>query len=98
MAAVQRPLGVTAFAGKEGVPAWKTIPSWYLVCTDDHLIPPPAQQFLAKRMGATVKSVASSHAPFVSHPHEVADIIALAAASLDVEAEKSSPMVLTAAH
>jgi pimeloyl-ACP methyl ester carboxylesterase len=98
MAAVQRPLSVAAFAGKEGVPAWKTIPSWYLVCTDDRMIPPPAQEFLAKRMGATVQSVASSHAPFVSHPHEVADIIALAAASLDVGAQESSPIALTAAQ
>lgn len=82
MAAVQRPLSIASFSGKEGVPAWKTIPSWYLVCTNDHMIPPPAQEFLAKRMGATVMSVPSSHAPFVSHPNEVADIIALAAASL----------------
>jgi pimeloyl-ACP methyl ester carboxylesterase len=98
MAAVQRPLSVASFTGKEGVPAWKTIPSWYLVCTNDHMIPPPAQEFLAKRMGATVQSVPSSHAPFMSHPHEVADIIALAAASLDVEAQKASPAVLAAAH
>jgi hypothetical protein len=62
------------------------------------MIPPAAQQFLAKRMGATVKSVASSHAPFVAHPHEAADIIALAAASLDLEAEEASPMVLTGAR
>jgi pimeloyl-ACP methyl ester carboxylesterase len=84
MAAVQRPLSIASFTGKEGVPAWKKIPSWYLVCTDDHMIPPPAQEFFAKRMGATVRSVSSSHAPFISHPHEVADIIALAAASLEV--------------
>jgi pimeloyl-ACP methyl ester carboxylesterase len=81
MAAVQKPLHVSGFTGEEGVPAWKTIPSWYLVCTDDHMIPPPAQEFMAKRMGATVKSVASSHCPFVSHPEAVADIIALAAES-----------------
>ncbi|MBN3947262.1 MAG: alpha/beta hydrolase [Nostoc sp.] len=82
MAAVQRPLSVASFTDKEGVPAWKMIPSWYLVCTDDHMIPPPAQEFMAKRMGATVQSVPASHAPFVSRPQEVADIIALAAASL----------------
>lgn len=82
MAAVQRPLSVASFTEKEGVPAWKLIPSWYLVCTDDHMIPPPAQEFMAKRMGATVQSVSASHAPFVSRPQEVADIIALAAASL----------------
>ena len=82
MAAVQRPLSIASFSGAEGVPAWKTIPSWYLVCTDDQMIPPPAQEFMAKWMGATVQSVPSSHAPFVSHPQEVADIIALAAAAL----------------
>ncbi len=83
MAAVQKPLSFAAFAGKESVPAWKSIPSWYLVCTEDHMIPPPAQEFLAKRMNATVRSVPSSHCPFVSHPQEVADIIALAAESLN---------------
>ena len=83
MAAVQRPLSVASFTGKEGAPAWKTIPSWYLVSTDDKMIPPPAQEFMAKRMGATVQSVAASHASFVSHPQEVADIIGLAASSLE---------------
>jgi pimeloyl-ACP methyl ester carboxylesterase len=82
MAAVQKPLGFSAFAGQEGSPAWKTIPSWYLMCTDDQMIPPPAQEILAKRMNATVRSVASSHCPFMSRPQEVADIIALAAASI----------------
>jgi pimeloyl-ACP methyl ester carboxylesterase len=83
MSAVQKPLSIASFAGKETAPAWKTIPSWYLLCTDDQMIPPPAQEFLAKRMNATVRSVASSHCPFLSKPHEVADIIALAAESLD---------------
>ena len=83
MAAVQKPLSLNAFSGKEAAPAWKTIPSWFLVCTDDQMIPPLAQQFLAKRMNATVRTVASSHCPFVSHPEAVADIIALAAESLN---------------
>jgi pimeloyl-ACP methyl ester carboxylesterase len=82
MAAVQKPLGFPAFGGQESTPAWKTIPSWYLTCTDDQMIPPPAQEFFAKRMNATVRSVASSHCPFMSHPQEVADIIALAADSV----------------
>ncbi len=85
MAAAQRPLSVASFTAKEGAPAWKTIPSWYLVSTEDQMIPPPAQEFLAKRMGATVRSVPASHASFVSHPREVADIIALAADSLAPE-------------
>jgi pimeloyl-ACP methyl ester carboxylesterase len=85
MAAVQKPLSVAGFTGEEVVPAWKKIPSWYLVCTNDHMIPPPAQEFMAKRMGATVKSVASSHAAFMAHPEAVADILALAAESVAVE-------------
>lgn len=82
MAAVQKPLSLASFTGEEGVPAWKTIPSWYLVSTDDRMIPPPAQEFMAKRMGATVQSVPASHASFMSYPDEVAAIVALAAASL----------------
>jgi pimeloyl-ACP methyl ester carboxylesterase len=54
MAAVQKPLSFAAFGGQEGVPAWKSLPSWYLVCTEDQMIPPPAQEFLAQRMKATV--------------------------------------------
>jgi pimeloyl-ACP methyl ester carboxylesterase len=83
MAGVQKPLGFSAFSGKESSPAWKTIPSWYLVCANDQMIPPPAQEFQPKRMNATVHSVASSHCPFMSYPENVADIIALAADSLD---------------
>jgi len=82
MAAVQRPLSFASFSEAEGTAAWKTIPSWYLVCSDDQMIPPPAQEFLAKRMNATVRSVPSSHAPFMSRPQEVADIIALAAEAI----------------
>jgi len=81
MAVVQKPLGVASFTASCGVPAWKTVPSWYLQCTDDQMIPPPAQGFMAERMGATVRSVAASHAVFMAHPGEVADIIGLAAAS-----------------
>jgi pimeloyl-ACP methyl ester carboxylesterase len=75
MATVQRPLSIASFTEKEGPPAWKHIPSWYLLCTNDQMIPPPAQEFLAKRMKATQRSVASSHAPFMAHPQDVANII-----------------------
>ena len=81
MAVVQKPLGVASFTASCGVPAWKTVPSWYLQCTDDQMIPPPAQGFMAERMGATVRSVEASHAVFMAHPGDVADIISLAAAS-----------------
>lgn len=83
MTAVQKPLSFAAFGGKETAPAWKTLPSWYLQCTEDKMIPPPAQELMAGRMKATVRSVASSHCPFMSHPQDVADIIALAADSLN---------------
>jgi pimeloyl-ACP methyl ester carboxylesterase len=89
MAAVQKPLSIAAFTEAESVPAWKTIPSWFLVCTDDQMIPPPAQQFLAKRMNATVRSVPSSHCPFMSRPEDVADIIALAADSISTPQKDS---------
>jgi pimeloyl-ACP methyl ester carboxylesterase len=82
MAAVQGPLSVKSFEGKCGPPAWKHIPSWYKVASNDQMIPPQAQEFMAKRMGATVRSIWSSHAAMVSHPKEVADLIILAAASI----------------
>ena len=78
MAAVQKPLAIAAFTGTCGTPAWKSLPSWYLQCTKDQMIPPPAQALMAERMRATVRSVASSHAPFMAHPADVAEIIALA--------------------
>lgn len=82
MAAVQRPLSANSFTGKSGPPAWKHLPSWYMVATDDQMIPPQAEELMAKRMGATVRKVASSHAAMVSHPKEVADLIGLAVQSI----------------
>ena len=82
MAAVQKPLSVNSFTAKAGPPAWKTLPSWYMVATDDQMIPPQAEEFMAKRMGAEIRRVASSHAAMVSHPKEVADLITLAANSV----------------
>lgn len=88
LAAVQKPLSIASFAGKSAAPAWKSIPSWYLLCTDDKMIPPPAQQFMAARMGATTQSVASSHAAFMSRPNEVADMVEAAAAAVRPNAER----------
>jgi pimeloyl-ACP methyl ester carboxylesterase len=82
MATVQKPLSGAAFRGEEVSPAWKHIPSWYLYCTEDRMIPLPAQEFMAKRMNATTQSVAASHAPFFSKPQAVAEIVALAAESV----------------
>src|SRR6266850_351636 len=82
MAAVQKPLSINSFIAKSGPPAWKHLPSWYMVATEDQMIPPQAEEFMAKRMGATVRKVAASHAAMVSHPREVAELITLAAQSI----------------
>ena len=79
MADSQVPWGVEALAGAVTVPAWKSKPSWYLVATEDKMIPPPAQQMMAKRAGATVVEVAGSHAIYVSKPEAVAKLIEQAA-------------------
>jgi len=89
MAAVQRPLSIKSFTAKSGPPAWKHIPSWYLVSSNDQMIPPQAEEFMAKRMGATVRAVPASHASMISHPKEVADMIG-AAAGAGVVAEAAA--------
>lgn len=89
MAAVQKPLSVASFTGKASAPAWKNIPSWYMVATNDQMIPPQAEEFMATRMGATMRTVPSSHAAMVSHPKEVTDFIVLAAESIGKLAKTS---------
>jgi len=79
MADSQVPWGVDALSGTISEPAWKTKPSWYLVATDDKMIPPDAQRFMSKRAGSTVVEVAGSHAIYVSQPNAVAAIIEKAA-------------------
>ena len=79
MADSQVPWGVAALSGAIGDPAWKHKPSWYLVATDDRMIPPPAQRAMAARAGATVVEIAGSHAIYVSRAQAVADLIAQAA-------------------
>jgi len=79
MADSQVPWGVEALSGTISEPAWKTKPSWYLVATDDKMIPPAAQHFMCKRAGSTVVEVAGSHAVYVSQPKAVASIIEKAA-------------------
>jgi pimeloyl-ACP methyl ester carboxylesterase len=81
MYAVQQPLASSAFTDVMGVPAWKSLPSWYLVATDDEAIPPDAERLFARRMGATTVEVASSHVAMVSHPIEVTQLIKTAAAA-----------------
>jgi pimeloyl-ACP methyl ester carboxylesterase len=87
MADSQVPWGVEALAGEVTEPAWKTRPSWYLVATDDHMIPPPAQHFMAGRAGAEVSETAGSHAVYVSKPEAVARILERAAAGAMAEAD-----------
>jgi pimeloyl-ACP methyl ester carboxylesterase len=82
MAASQVPWGVNALAGEVTVPAWKTKPSWYLVATDDKMIPPPAQRQMSQRAGSTVTEIPGSHAVYVSRPEAVAAVIRQAAISL----------------
>ncbi len=79
MADSQVPWGLDALNGTISEPAWKTKPSWYLVATDDKMIPPEAQRFMAKRAGSTVVEVAGSHAVYVSQPNAVAAFIEKAA-------------------
>lgn len=62
-----------------GLPAWKSLPTWYLVAGQDQAIPPDAERLFASRMGATTAEVAASHVPMVSHPDEVTRLIRAAA-------------------
>jgi pimeloyl-ACP methyl ester carboxylesterase len=78
--AVQQPLASSAFTDVMGVPAWKSLPSWYLVAQNDEAIPPDAERQFASRMGATTVEVPSSHVAMVSHPKEVAELVEQAAA------------------
>ena len=79
MADAQVPWGLEALGGAVTTPAWRSKPSWYLVATEDRMIPPPAQRFMAERAGATVVEVSGSHAVYVSQPAAVAALIAKAA-------------------
>jgi pimeloyl-ACP methyl ester carboxylesterase len=88
MYAVQQPLAMSAFGDVMGVPAWKSLPSWYLVAQNDEAIPPDAERQFAQRMGATTVEVPSSHVAIVSHPAEVADLIEEAAASVGAAAAR----------
>lgn len=81
MAASQVPWGVAALEGKVSTPAWKVKPSWYLVATDDKMIPPPAQRAMAKRAEAVTVETPGSHAIYVSNPEAVAKLIEQAAAA-----------------
>jgi pimeloyl-ACP methyl ester carboxylesterase len=79
MAASQVPWGLEALNGAATEPAWRSKPSWYLVATDDRMIPPPAQRAMSERAGATVVEAAGSHSIYVSQPKATAELIEQAA-------------------
>jgi pimeloyl-ACP methyl ester carboxylesterase len=81
MADAQVPWGVDALGGTIADPAWRTKPSWYLVATEDRMIPPPAQRLMSERAGSTVVEAADSHAIYVSRPAAVAALIEQAASA-----------------
>ena len=82
MYAVQQPISLSIFEAVMGEPAWQSLPSWYLVATNDEAIPPDAERMFAKRMGATTVEVPSSHVAMVSHPNDVVQLIEAAAAAI----------------
>lgn len=84
MYAVQQPLHLSALADIMGTPAWKSLPSWYMVATNDEAIPPAAERFFAQRMGATTMEIESSHVPMVSHANVVTKFIVKAAQAVSM--------------
>jgi pimeloyl-ACP methyl ester carboxylesterase len=86
MADSQVPWGVAALSGSISEAAWKTKPSWYLIATDDKMIPPDAQRAMSKRAGSTIVEVKGSHAIYVSQPEAVAAFVEQAAKSLKTSA------------
>ena len=82
MASAQRPVSLAAIEEKVTEPAWKTLPSWYLIGRQDEVISPAAQRFMAKRAKAHTVEINSSHASYVSHPDEVTKLILRAARSV----------------
>jgi pimeloyl-ACP methyl ester carboxylesterase len=86
MFAVQQPLSWSALDDVMGVPAWKALPTWFMVAEGDQTIPPDAERLFAKRMGATTVEVASNHVAMVSHPQEVLQLIRTAIHALPVPA------------
>jgi pimeloyl-ACP methyl ester carboxylesterase len=75
LAAVQKPANQSLFTAPSGPPAWKQLPTWFVVSENDRIIPPDAERMFAQRMNATTISLDSSHASLVSHPDEIAQLI-----------------------
>jgi pimeloyl-ACP methyl ester carboxylesterase len=85
---VQQALAASAFTDVMGTPAWRTLPSWYLVAQNDEAIPSDAERQFAERMGATTVEVPSSHVAMVSHPADVAELVEQAAAVVGAAAAR----------
>jgi pimeloyl-ACP methyl ester carboxylesterase len=94
LASIQRPLALSVLPEKSGVPAWKTIPSWYLVGTIDNVIPSWAQFFMAQRAGSTIVQVRASHLAMISHPEAVTDLIQQAARAITGNSDANSQLAL----
>ena len=75
MAAAQRPIAIAGMEDRSGEPAWKRLPSWYLVAADDQILHPDAQRFMARRAGAQLVEVNASHAVMISQPEVVSELI-----------------------
>jgi pimeloyl-ACP methyl ester carboxylesterase len=84
MYAVQQPLAGSTLQEVMGVPAWKTLPSWFLIADGDQAIPPDAERQFAARMGATTVEVPTNHVAMVSHPDDVVNLIKRAAEAAPV--------------
>ena len=95
LASEQRPLVLSVLGEKSGVPAWKTIPSWYLVGKLDLVIPPFAQVFMAQRAHATISYVNAAHPAMISHPEAAANLIVQAARSLQGNSDTNTEFSLT---
>jgi pimeloyl-ACP methyl ester carboxylesterase len=83
MAASQRPASLVTLGEPSGPPAWKTIPSWYMVASQDNAIGAANERLMAKHIGATTVEVKASHVPMITHPHEVTDLVLDAARTSD---------------
>ena len=84
--AVQQPGAASAFAEQMGVPAWKSLPTWYMVAAEDQAVSPDAERQMAKRMGATTVEVASGHLPMISHTADVVNLVETAARAVPIPA------------
>jgi len=94
LASTQRAFALSALPQTSGVPAWKTIPSWYLVGTIDNVIPPFAQMFMAQRINATIVQVRAGHLAMISHPTAVVGLIEQATLAIQGSLDSSSQQAL----